>query len=229
MGGAARDGARLVGGAARDGARLMGGASRDGARLVGGASCVRAAFLRLGVIMPGAPLSVNSHQSRRLHEHLGSVRKSKGCSSCCDYPFMSHFDWKLRRPALLLQRGRKVKINHLDDLSAGSGLGGERAARTPGRRGSALLTALCLLRRWLLVSLPEVDAWGSGTWGWTVGGGAWGSREGRWAGFLPRAGPRCVWPAEVRLGARRGQRPSPVRAPLLPAGLRALPSPDREP
>lgn len=33
---------------------------------------------------------------------------------------MSHFDWKLRRPALLLQRRGKVKINHLNNLSARS-------------------------------------------------------------------------------------------------------------
>lgn len=36
-------------------------------------------------------------------------QESKGCERCCDYPFMSHFDWKLRRPALLLQRGGKLK------------------------------------------------------------------------------------------------------------------------
>lgn len=62
---------------------------------------------------------------------------------------MSHFDWKLRRPALLLQRGKKVKINHLNNLSERSIFRYERT--TPLSWLSSLglqQTFLCLLQSW---------------------------------------------------------------------------------
>ena len=82
---------------------------------------------------------------------------------------MSHFDWKLRRPALLLQRGRKVKINHLNNLSVRSIFCCEKTTSHSWLPGLGLQqTSPGLLRSRAAQLIAGFAAWG----GWT-GPPAW--------------------------------------------------------
>lgn len=80
---------------------------------------------------------------------------------------MSHFDWKLRRPALLLQTGGKVKVNHSNSLSARSGSPSEettgRAATAWSLASENVSSAFTKPATWRclpLLGLPDVeDGW----------------------------------------------------------------------